>query len=403
MKLSIHTTTTSNPNRSQRFSPTVKSGKTPSKIVSQLRSNPGSGQSYPSPGDGRPFGKVIDWSDSSLLQKIYSYDFPSKIMTSFLQMSISLPMNDHQGLRHAALAIASYLLPGSLLSMHRCESHKDKALKALQRTVTNPSNSDIFATLLLAKLANLEKDGVSEALVHLEGCISIVHHISTHSKESFTTDMLQAFNWLLLDVADYLEPLASWQLISKANQVLPQMTFSRLSKFFEIYAGPLLGGPRAMLCTLGFLLRTCVAVTQRRLSEERLDEDVEQKIIRDIEAQLDDAEFLQALHKLDVGPMIDPQFPVQCRRCVWLLVAILKHPTIWEGFNDPSVTQMAKIVISHYRSLATQRQRFPIVDSMNISYIDLLLCGGLALKSHETPERKSSFLLLVDNSKFANG
>lgn len=153
-----------------------------------------------------------------LLQYAFSDSIPSNGTTSFIKKIASLygPEIPHSAIRHACLAIAARILPPNG-SEERSATYKCRALGALRGKLNNPADlndADMFAALLVAQLAIMENRPGVEMMHHLQGCMAMLLFLSEKSAGSVPEEMLQYFDLLVLDVADYVERLTALQCMS---------------------------------------------------------------------------------------------------------------------------------------------------------------------------------------------
>lgn len=214
-------------------------------------------------------------------------------------------------------------------------------------------------------------------------------------------EMLQYFDLLVLDIADYVEPLTALQWMSSLDRLAfdGQSVFRRRIEFFQQIPGYLPSVHLAVVYSLAFLLRSSVAVLRQVIRQPKDGPRWLNNGLNDIRAQVKDFEFLHALDQLCqpeiIGGNVDHLFPLQCLTCIRLLITIFDATTILEGICCPIAAHTGKIVISHYRSLwKMYPDTAPVLEASNISYSDLLVCDGLSLPSNEVPERKSKIVLV---------
>jgi hypothetical protein len=340
----------------------------------------------------------ISADESLVLNYALSDKIPSNIATSFIKKVAKLYGSGipYPTVRNACLAIAvRFLYPISFES--KSEHYKLEATKALSHKLGCPAEigeSDIFGSLLLAQLAIMENLPGSEVLIHLQGCMSMLTYVSNNRRGSISAEMLQHFDFLILDIADYIEPLISLHWITTLDRLAigRRSVFARRVEFFELIPGALPSSHLAVIYTLAFLLRSSVAVIRHMA---RIQESPGWLIngILSIKSQIQDFDFLIALDELCQPEAqinaTDHLFPLQCLTCIRLLIAIFSASSILQGTASSDSVHCAKIIVSHYRSLSvTNPQLLSVPEASNISQADILVCGGICLPYLESPHRK---------------
>jgi len=299
---------------------------------------------------------TADMEEQDLLKYAYSDDIPKNVTTVFIKKAASLlgPDIPYPAIRHACLAIAvRFLMP--IDALVRSRIHELKAIEALSRTITNPSSirdADVFAALLLAQFSIMDNRPGRDIVAHLNGCISLLDSLSKYSNDSISNSILQHFDFLVFDIADYVEPLTALRWMSSIDRLAfgGQHVFRRRVEFFRHAPGLFSAENSAVVHTLSFLLRSSVAIIRHvGLASIPLvnADDWLPYAIEDIKRQLDDAEFLQNLDQFSqpdkIGRDVDDLFPLQCLTCIRILRTIFESPTIREGIDSPCQHTLRKL------------------------------------------------------------
>jgi Fungal specific transcription factor domain len=359
---------------------------------------------------------VINDEDVLLLQSVYSrmkFGVPASF---FRQMAIEYGSAiSCLALRHAILASAALELPVTQ-DNDRVFRHKDQAYRALIHKISTPSrisDADIIAASVMAWVAIAGAGGESEVSAHLQGSVKMWNAVAERSEGKSLSPVLTVFGPFTFDCVGYLGLLNSLTFSTKwqRGSLRKYTSFEQRIRYYKELRHT--GGPseewqsvvvQAINITIGNLLAfllSCIYGLALREAAKDFQRDGLECFLQDILEETSDTKFLRCFAELQwatdsaaESKELVVTFLWQSFRCIHLLVAILKEPTVMDGLRATETVSLAEELLLTYRTLGLPSEG-PIQNFYRSHYFSQLLLVGSTLSEGNLSDRKLSSLITL--------
>jgi hypothetical protein len=344
---------------------------------------------------------VIPAEDVLLLQHIYSCNYYT--MDLFIkQMAIVYGSAiDCLSLRHAILEHSASVLQDCHFQP-ALYHHRGQACRALRLKMNSPSGfseGDVFAALILAYSTCLAEPDSEEAVMHINGCLSMVQAMSQRSKYTATSDVFTIFEPFVQDNIRSLSHLARYSAPRPSNPPFKK----RVSYMRELVRASKFPLPdeRMGYGTLQSILQSIAKNACYCLFQISLDEGSNQTLkgymLEYIRGELMDPDLVHTWNRLRLSGELEIWWPLTIAiRSVELAESLLTMPEILPGLASPIMGGRACKLISYIRDIdLTVKDPAPRASFMERLrtqlWLDLVL-ASLALPNEDIPICKSPLL-----------
>lgn len=311
-------------------------------------------------------------------------------------------------LRHAVLALSANALPSSLFQVRR-DHHQAEASRRLIAKLGSAegiNESDMFAACTLAYLASWSGRCNAEAIIHLNGCMSMLNSLSEQSENGPRSSLLDVFSPFIINFANYYGLLNSFS-DENTQWSFPgrQPAFNKTVKYWNEVLNMRLptatssGIVRAVneqLSDLVQMLTVCICgAAATELRQGKKDWRVH-SVLEYVASVMRDADFQEAL-TITVGQSALQMCgsistaPFQELECVRILVELLEAPTIWQGLSSPAVISLSWKLLETWSSPS-----LPVegrIQFYSRTYDSYLLVGGMLLANMGCLDRNRPSIL----------